>query len=935
MEPRMKRRNLEFHRASEEPSATHSKLFVSKDLPALTCCVSMSSGAIANVSEIKQTHLSAVPPSSAPPAPETESSMSGFPQEDRPEVLMNFEGEEHLVENQEMTSGPSSLEPTVISEEHFHKCTPTHVQLKMQDQPTSMKSSFFTKSAEGCGPVSVQETDIIECKILGDKNSEIIVQEMKGTRPSEETLCEEDLFISTSDVRKVWHPPQVWRPQGLLPGQLSGHPENPITKGVEGPSEENSSPSVSCALQKTLKEAVKSLSSSDMNASFPLPTTREHVVKPKQNLDESLGIERGGTGPSFTNPHECFTDDEKIKIDVKGGPRPLKRCSAEHTEAAQDAGEHGRDISEGHHSDEVSLHEINACACVRAAVLLSEMSKLVIQKSSIDESAAPLADSLTLEGPQKRLTSKAGSTSVKETLSKAAAAGIKQEDGAFSEINNPCSPPAETGSPMSPESEMSTEVDSTLCDENTKHEFRSSFFPADVPPLQALSDPFESPSEASSGFMASSENPSFPVDGKHSPAPTGAVFSCSNFLRYCEEEDTSSVPPSPKEVSSTTEAVPTVSRGSQGGNVEGVPPAVLQPLAHSRLAETEMLVLVVERGTNYMSGAAEDDNVCEVAGGSRRAKSPTVLLVVKPQEGRAEPTHQCVLELHLEEDGSSRPPSPQEILVEVEMRANKVEQHEGHMEITAVPQNTVGNMSVDLSLGFLPGPHAENLFDFVQQETDDVTVAFELTEIPPRFIDPVCDTEAPDCGNAESECSLVGRPAPAATWFNDGLRVPHNGQKYLCESDADKHLVQSLSASPCGSDACSCEAVDEATETLCSSSLHVVRSQAAPGTEGGNIAHPGGAEAASHMFHFDVGGSSAHGDDASEIELELEFGSGAEEPQEGVRVVAKSEDHATSQRESLHLNIFSRATEGEKVRLDAKDSDACSFRFSVGESSSL
>ncbi|MFT7807990.1 titin homolog [Arapaima gigas] len=336
----------------------------------------------------------------------------------------------------------------------------------------------------------------------------------------------------------------------------------------------------------------------------------------------------------------------------------------------------------------------------------------------------------------------------------------------------------------------------------------------------------------------------------------------------------------------------------------------------------------------------EDDvgeYVCEAVNRSGTAESTTEVVMVTPQERRTWPspllpTHQRVLEFHLEVDDSSKSPSPQGISVEVEMQGNEVGHCENQIKIVAVPRNRVGNKNMEFCLDFLPCTCEEKPFDFIKQETDDLTIAFELTEMPLMFTNPICDIEASENSNAVFECSLVGCPAPAVFWFKGGLRIPHDGHKYIYSSEGDKHLLEIVRVSTCDSGIYTCKAVNRPGEMLCMASLFVLDSQTSPEKEREKIAE-GNSEVTSQKLDFDVISSPDNGDEASEIELEFEFGHKAEEPQKGVRLVATSNCNKASWRECLLLNIFSEAAEDEKIVFDVKHSDTCSCQFSADKAS--
>uniref|UniRef100_A0A3B4Y9U2 Ig-like domain-containing protein n=1 Tax=Seriola lalandi dorsalis TaxID=1841481 RepID=A0A3B4Y9U2_SERLL len=186
--------------------------------------------------------------------------------------------------------------------------------------------------------------------------------------------------------------------------------------------------------------------------------------------------------------------------------------------------------------------------------------------------------------------------------------------------------------------------------------------------------------------------------------------------------------------------------------------------------------------------ADQGEYICEAVNYVGEARS-VALVVVVSQEVRFMPappavTHQHVMEFDVEEDDSSRSPSPQEILLEVELDENE-----------------------------------EGAVDFVTQEHDELKIAFEVTEMPPRFINPICDMEAPEGTTVMFECSLMGIPSPIVSWFKGDKKVPHNNKKYLHSSDGDNHFLKICKVSTQDSGVYTCRAINVVGETLCRASV--------------------------------------------------------------------------------------------------------------------
>uniref|UniRef100_A0A667WY59 Ig-like domain-containing protein n=1 Tax=Myripristis murdjan TaxID=586833 RepID=A0A667WY59_9TELE len=119
----------------------------------------------------------------------------------------------------------------------------------------------------------------------------------------------------------------------------------------------------------------------------------------------------------------------------------------------------------------------------------------------------------------------------------------------------------------------------------------------------------------------------------------------------------------------------------------------------------------------------------------------------------------------------------------------------------------------------------EGAVDFVTQENDDLKIAFEVTEMPPRFINPICDMETPESTTVMFECSLMGIPSPIVSWFKGDKKIPLDNKKYLHSSDGDNHFLKICKVTPHDSGVYTCRAINVVGETLCRASLLVLNAK--------------------------------------------------------------------------------------------------------------
>ncbi|XP_041858313.1 muscle M-line assembly protein unc-89-like [Melanotaenia boesemani] len=568
-----------------------------------------------------------------------------------------------------------------------------------------------------------------------------------------------------------------------------------------------------------------------------------------------------------------------------------------------------------------------------------------------------------------------------------ARASLEEEEVTFGAVYDYYNPPTDWGRPLSPESEMSIEIGSTMSEEITEvaERFYTPGSSTEVSqPIAESLHTIKSPtsfctpsSEISPGFTTPDEYPFSPV--KHQRPSTAdsseMFFSPVHFL------------PSPAERGFETSGVnmdenrfASQNRGSLGlgtlqEKVQGIPPAFLKPLIKKRVFENDSLTfyaevfglpspevrwfcnktqlvaddkVTMERDGDSISlmirnitKADQGEYICEAVNYVGEARSVALVGVVS-QEVRFMPappavTHQHVMEFDVEENDSSRSPSPQEILLEVELDENEVKEFEKQVKIITIPEYTADNKSMVISLDVLPSIYEEGAVDFVTQEHDDLKIAFEVTEMPPRFINPICDMETPEGTTVMFECSLMGIPSPVVSWFKGDKKIPHSNKKYLHFSDGDNHFLKIYKVTTQDSGVYTCRAINLVGETLCRASLVVLNAKAFSGKTRGReltAVSLGGAKVQPQKFDLMVGNTSFDGEQVSEIELEFEFEQEADESQRAVRLVANTNSETSEQGEkyvSVNFDVFAEPAKDDKVEFKGKSTDMCSFQFQVTE----
>lgn len=557
---------------------------------------------------------------------------------------------------------------------------------------------------------------------------------------------------------------------------------------------------------------------------------------------------------------------------------------------------------------------------------------------------------------------------------------LEEEEVTFSAVYDFYNPPTDWGRPLSPESEMSIEVGSTFSEEIAEVErFYTPATSTEISQFPKSPESFHTSTETPSGALTPPEYPFSPVEHKRPPSSSSdGLYSPAKFLRSPDDEGIETTPPvfTIDEHMILPEGRDLLGLGSLQEKVQGIPPAFLKPLIKKRVFEGDTLRFCAEvfglpspdvkwfrnksrlvpdhrtrmerDGDNILleiDNIAKTDQgeyICEAVNYVGEAKS-VALVVVRSQESKtmlAPPavTHQHVIEFDVEEDEDpSRSPSPQEILLEVELDENEVKEFEKQIKIVTIPEYSSDNKSMIISLDVLPSTYDEGTVDFIAQENDDYKIAFEVIEMPPRFINPICDIETPENTTVMFECSLMGIPSPIVSWFKGNVKISHDKKKYIHSSDGDNHFLKILKVNTQDNGIYTCRAINVVGETLCRASLMVLNPQACSGKARGReltAVSLGSAIVKPQKFDLVVGNSSFDGDQPSEIELEFEFPQEADESQKAVRLVAMTDNKISEQGEkyvSISFDVFAEPSKEDKIEFKGKSSTMCSFHFQVTE----
>uniref|UniRef100_A0AAX7SHT8 Ig-like domain-containing protein n=1 Tax=Astatotilapia calliptera TaxID=8154 RepID=A0AAX7SHT8_ASTCA len=298
----------------------------------------------------------------------------------------------------------------------------------------------------------------------------------------------------------------------------------------------------------------------------------------------------------------------------------------------------------------------------------------------------------------------------------AAAGSIEEEEVTFGAVYNYYSPPPDWGRPLSPESEMSIEIGSTVSEDIVEVAERFYTPGSSTEVSQPIAQSFHTPkspvffhtpsSDESGGFKTPQEYPFSPVEYKRPSTEDSSerFFSPVQFLTSPTDEG---IEKTLSGMNVEENQILSQARGSLGlstlqEKVQGIPPAFLKPLMKKNVFENDTLTfyaevfglpspqvnwfrnktqlvaddrVTIERDGDSISltiqnvtRADQGEYICEAVNYVGEARSVAVVIVVS-QEVRFTPvppavSHQHVMKFDVEEDDSSRSPSPQEILLE-------------------------------------------------------------------------------------------------------------------------------------------------------------------------------------------------------------------------------------------------------------------------------
>ncbi|XP_068264422.1 muscle M-line assembly protein unc-89-like [Nyctibius grandis] len=376
--------------------------------------------------------------------------------------------------------------------------------------------------------------------------------------------------------------------------------------------------------------------------------------------------------------------------------------------------------------------------------------------------------------------------------------------------------------------------------------------------------------------------------------------------------------------------------------VVGVPKPGVKWYHNKSLLELDERVRIEKDGDKCM---LEITNVQKADGGQYlchavnivgEAKSTTEVEVLS-EDGRSlalppPVTHQHVIHFDLEQNTSSRSPSPQEILLEVELDENEVKEFEKQVKIITSPEFSPDKKSVVVSLDVLPLALLEQAAGLAAEENEDVKIDFQVTEMPPCFAMPFTDVKVTEGLEAVFECVVTGTPVPVVQWFRGDTCVTPDTEKYVVSQKEGLHSLKVQNVGPSDGGWYHCRAINRLGEAMCKGSLVVVAQRGASTKESSETvtgSEPHRPQKCDLLLSKTVSLG-----DQSEIELEFEFEPHIDDSEKAIRLLAVTQQEQEvegEKRVNISFDVFAEPSQEEQDEFRAEDSESCSFEFQVTE----
>uniref|UniRef100_A0A667X921 Ig-like domain-containing protein n=1 Tax=Myripristis murdjan TaxID=586833 RepID=A0A667X921_9TELE len=284
--------------------------------------------------------------------------------------------------------------------------------------------------------------------------------------------------------------------------------------------------------------------------------------------------------------------------------------------------------------------------------------------------------------------------------------------------------------------------------------------------------------------------------------------------------DSTAKPPDLADYTAAQGSQKQVGTSAEGGAAVSLSPMVVEEVTFGALV-ADNRVKMDRDGDNItltihsVTKSDQGEYICEAVNYVGEARS-VALVVVVSQEVRFMPappavTHQHVMEFDVEEDDSSRSPSPQEILLEVELDENEVKEFEKQVKIITIPEYTADNKSMIISL------------DDVSQAEKWVEKMFKVTGQPPSFTVQIQPVRCSEGGELSFKYKTCGDPIPDVKWFKGAFQIQPSRNCIIVANPDGSGFINMKSIKQEDSGVYTCKASNQYGEASCSAELVVFR----------------------------------------------------------------------------------------------------------------
>ncbi|XP_032812821.2 uncharacterized protein LOC116943748 [Petromyzon marinus] len=371
--------------------------------------------------------------------------------------------------------------------------------------------------------------------------------------------------------------------------------------------------------------------------------------------------------------------------------------------------------------------------------------------------------------------------------------------------------------------------------------------------------------------------------------------------------------------------------------VVGKPPPEVLWMKDRRLIQPLSNVVMEQEGCHYILQIKDVKPtdagvyVCEATNLIGEAKSLAnveVLPVFDRNIATSPVTQHHFIEFDVDQDDLSRSPSPQEILLEVELDDNDGSDFE-QVKIITIPEYAEDNKSMVISLDVFPIILGVQNVDLANREIEQVNIDVGPSETPPRFEGRIADVAVPIGAKAVFASRILAAPAANVAWYKDDVKISSMDGHYLIANKSGYVSLEIKHVSLLDRGLYLCKAVNGAGESSCRAALNISQRFADSGDRGESALDQAATTRELDFFVADRGGNQM-----SEIELEFEFESGSQMPEQCLKLITATQQATGSGGEqcvNVNFDVYAEASQESDIHFQSIAPEGCSFEFLITE----